>query len=206
MGGGVRVSVAVIGRDHWDDLTEPFVRSCVHYEPGVPVFIFDAGSSPHYPWKSIRIGPMSYAAAMNRATRWVYDWDWLIICNNDVLCTGPFSEMLYQLEPGLYGGVRQRRQKDFYGHHIEYLTGDITGIHRSAWEQIGPWDERFLALGGCEDIDYSLRADKLGLLKDAVLPFRHLGLHHRKRRADYRATVDHNRMKLLEKIEAGEYD
>jgi hypothetical protein len=144
---------------------------------------------------------------MNAACVMFELYDWLVICNNDVICEGKFQGLLEGQEPGLYGGRNQRRAKPNFletGRTIQYLTGDITGLHGCAYRQVGPFDSAYEGLGGCEDIDYSLRAAKIGMLKDAILPFRHLGLHHRKRRADYRKTVDGNRARLLGKMERGE--
>ena len=80
------VAVAVIGKDHWEDLTLPFIRSVREHED-VPIVVVSVASKyPTGDWTLINIPECSYAASMNAACVMFELYDWLAICNNDVSC------------------------------------------------------------------------------------------------------------------------
>src|SRR3990167_10562518 len=93
------LAVVIVGIDGWEEYTLPAIRSIEEHEPNVSIVLVDAGSKYPYYNKidypigvySLRIDPsFSYAGAINAGMAYA-NADWTVVLNNDVLCTGPFT-------------------------------------------------------------------------------------------------------------------
>ena len=128
------------------------------------------------------------------------DGDWLIYGNDDVLCTGPFVDIVEGLDKRvLYGIDLAVNSYIIPGVPIYYITGWIVVMHRDLLKKIGWYDEGF-AGGNMEDVDYGYRAvQKLVPVNQVKLPFIHLDSQRRKLAGEYRKNALDNRKYFLQK-------
>jgi GT2 family glycosyltransferase len=170
------LAVVIVGVDGWKEYTLPAIRSIREHEPDVQVVVVDAASK--YPYHKqldypdamgLRLDPsFSYAGAINAGMAYA-NADWTIVLNNDVLCTGPFSDLVPAFAPRLLCGMQLIEFGD-----LRWLGGWIYAISRECREVVGPFDEQFEACG-FEDLDYCIRARAAGFSVElAQMPFKHL--------------------------------
>jgi len=165
------------------DYAIPFAHSVLMYGKDTQVIMIDSASPDPYPesdkWEVVRVdyppGELyNYSRCLNIAARHM-DGEWLMFCNDDLLCTGPFTAEIRRLDKKcLYGAETGVKKRTTYGTTINYAAGWCLVMHRSLYGRVGPFDEAFGA-STLEDVDYSWRADKLGYkIKRAYIPFIHL--------------------------------
>ena len=108
-----------------------------------------------------------YAEAMNRGVKYSAPNDWIIIINNDVLCTGDIDTSKLDKNT-IYGAKKHER----WGR--EWLDGWFFMFHRDAWEDVGEFDENF-EKAAFEDADWCFRAQDKGYKINVMdVPFVHL--------------------------------
>lgn len=201
----MRIVAIVVGIDGYDEYTEPLLRSIWAHERDCDLTVIDNESEWSYPWFSDpstvgrgfcyteRVSRCNYSTAINRGHFMSSSADWYIVLSNDVLCTGPFSDLLAGYDgKDLVGPLMKQ------AHGFDYLEGWCVCIPGRAWV---PWDEHFLG-SDYEDVDYSTRARKrgFGLVEDTSLPFVHLDQRQRFHVVpDFWAKNSHNRDLFLRK-------
>lgn len=94
--------------------------------------------------------------------------DWIMILDNDVRCEGPFG-FIEELDPSsLYGLAEQQG-------NLKWLDEWCMIIHRSLYEEIGGFDEKYLTSMACGGADFSIRASAAGWETKLIeAPFTHL--------------------------------
>lgn len=174
----------IIGIDGWEKYTLPLAESIRKHEPRCDIIIVDNASQTPYPtadpytddnfWVVRTEQRLCYSAAINHgfgcADGPCGDIGWAIVLSNDVLCTGPFADILASCGDGDLVGPCLKRELGF-----DYLEGWCVAVPAKAWQ---PWDERFLG-SDYEDVAYSTAARQrgFGLVED--LPFVHLDQRQR---------------------------
>ena len=171
------LAVVIVGVDGWEEYTLLAIRSIWQHEAGVPIVLVDAASKYPYHKKldypddvhGLRLDPsFSYAGAINAGMAYA-NADWTVVLNNDVLCTGPFSDLVPAFDPRLLCGMQLIEFWD-----LRWIGGWAWAISRECREKVGPFDEQFEACG-FEDLDYCIRARAAGFSVElAQMPFKHL--------------------------------
>lgn len=178
----MNIAAIIVGIDGWEQYTLPLVESIRRHEPDCHMWIVDnASKEPYTPLADIaitRTERLCYSAAINLGKRKFDDvlssvwgpFDYYIVLSNDVLCTGPFADILASYGDGDLVGPCLKRELGF-----DYLEGWCVAVPEKAWE---PWDERFLG-SDYEDVAFSTAARQrgFGLVED--LPFVHLDQRQR---------------------------
>lgn len=193
------IAAIIIGIDNWQKYTLPLVQSIEKYEPDCIITVVDNASEPPYPVDGndvkcaiARTERLCYSAAINRGAQYM-NADWYIVLSNDVLCTGPFVDVLAgYLNSEVVGPCLKETPIPGYG-NIDYLEGWCVAFSRHAWDMVGGWDERFLG-SDWEDVAVSTKARQNGLWLIEDLPFVHLDQRQRYYIVDDFAGKDkHNR-------------
>jgi len=180
----------IVGIDHWEDITLPFVKSLQKYNPTLPILIVDNASDKPYPrvkgTKRLRLPErVGYNLAMNAAIEAHPGKDWYILFNNDCLCTGDFAlNFAFMKDDTVYGSGWNDNKCN--------KTNDLQ-VQWSAWlclskkviQTVGLFDP--ILTGAFEDFDYQLQARQAGYKIDTLaLPVNHLDAHTRYDEVDYR--------------------
>lgn len=170
------VAAIIVGIEGWQQYTLPLVNSIWQHEPMCSVQIVDNASADPYPPMDCIVGTkrLCYSAAINLGKKSV-DWrligpfDWYIVLSNDVLCTGPFMDILAKSDGDEVIGPLVKE-----AHGYAYVEGWCVCVPAKIWDAVGGWDERFLG-SDWEDVAFSTAARQKGywLAQDA-LPFVHL--------------------------------
>jgi len=172
----MKVAALIIGIDGWDRYTFPLVESISEHEPDCQIVVIDNASATPYPAMDY-VYPtrrMCYSAAINLAASSAGKADWYIVLSNDVLCTGPFVEMLTSVGAGSIVGPCLKHVEGF-----AYLEGWCVCAPTGIWNELRGWDEQY-KVSSWEDVDFSTRTLENGYnvaLYD--LPFRHLDQRQR---------------------------
>lgn len=205
----MRIAVIIVGIGQWEEYTLPLIYSIRNYEQDVEIVFVDNGYKSKYiehwermyNFKTVHTEKItSYAEAINNG---VFvsdkDSDWNIILNNDVKCTGRFTEKLQKLSNNsLYGNDIHYSNKKFKS-FAPWIDGWMYVIPDNVIRTVGDWDENF-KIAGFEDADYCLRAYKLGFTTEKCnLPFVHLGEHIRRSMDNYNNIRKENMRYLVEK-------
>jgi GT2 family glycosyltransferase len=178
----MNVAAIIVGIDGWEKYTLPLVESIRKHEPKCKVVVIDNGSKEPYPrGTSARIGEMAcYSAAINygkyllNQDEEAESPDWYIVLSNDVLCTGPFADILeYGYDDSSVVGPALKET-----HGFPYIEGWAVAIPRRIWDACGGWDERFLG-SDWEDVAFSTKARQKGYYLTEDLPFKHLDQRQR---------------------------
>jgi GT2 family glycosyltransferase len=177
------ISQVIVANNNWGDFATPFVDSVLKHYANTEIILVDNGSKKPYKkdprYKLIRLEAetnYNYMKALNVGMRETTQ-DWMVIGNDDVLCTGPFFKKITSLPVNMLHGPEVRRKKAYWGikKSFFYLYGWIIIMHKSVYKKIGDFDEAFLH-AGFDDIDYSWRAQQLGIHLNVIddIPFVHL--------------------------------
>jgi hypothetical protein len=200
-GDPVNAAAVVVGIDHWQDITGPFIMSLRSYNPQLPIILVDNGSKEPYPTdmhgvKTIRLDKQrGYGPALNFAIKANPGKDWYILFNNDCICEGAFTVDLMGLNPELV-----------YGSGWNYDKVNRVSFQWSAWlclsgktiKAVGLFDENLEA--AFEDFDMQLRAKAKGFsLEFFDIPVRHLDRHTRLETGDYLQRWTNSRDYFVEK-------
>jgi GT2 family glycosyltransferase len=182
-----KLTIVVVGIDHWEDLTEPFYKGLRQFNPFADILIVDNLSKIPYPSNEkndvIRTKKqIGYGQALNGAAHIMIDWDWLLCCNNDCVCDGKID--VSQLDPHTLYGNDWKYQYEGRNEMPAVLDSAYFLIPRWIWNDVGQFDEGMDA--AFEEVDYCLRALRKGYKLDVVkLPIYHLNLHTRRELAGY---------------------
>ena len=179
------VRVCIVGIDHWQDITKPFADSLQKHNL-ISMVIIDNASTPPYPDYSqrvMRVERMGYGAALNKGASG--NWDWLLCCNNDCLCTGDVFKEIKTLRPDtIYGNEWKYSYDGMQDGLPAVVDSAYLLIPRQIWNDVGQFDPQMDA--AFEEVDYCIRAiDKGYRLDVAHLPIVHLNRHTRRELADY---------------------
>ena len=175
-----RISFIICANNRWGDYASMFVDSIRQHESGVEVILVDNGSPKPYAagpaYQLVRLEPggdYNYMRALNAGAERAQG-DWLIFCNDDILCYGKFAQAIEALRPDALYGLEIRRKDENWGLAFRYVYGWMLIVPRAVWEVVGEFDEYYLH-AGFDDIDYSWRAQQAGFgLQRVDLPFVHL--------------------------------
>ena len=171
------IDIIIVGVGGWEEYTKPCIESIREKMDGkASINIIDNGYNYHddewvktAPYCSMGFMPLScYAKAINFGVNYTPRiCDWLIIINNDVLCTGKIDTAKLDKNT-IYGAKKHER----WGR--EWLDGWIFVMHRDLLEDVGEFDENF-KVAAFEDADYCFRAQDKGYKVEVIdLPFIHL--------------------------------
>lgn len=181
------IRTLIVGVDHWDDLTKPFADSLQRFNPSLSMTIIDNASLtpyPDYTQRVMRIDRCGYGAALNLGASG--NWNWLLCCNNDCLCSGSVMEIVSTLRPDtIYGNAWKFDYEWMTQLHLPAVVDSAyLLISRKVWDAVGQFDPFMDA--AFEEIDYGLRAIEAGYRLDVVeLPITHLDLHTRRELEGY---------------------
>lgn len=172
----MNVAALIIGIDGWGKYTLPLINSLWKHQGCQRVIIDNASQEPYPAHQNIHRTPrLCYSAAINLAHDIAGDADWYIVLSNDVLCEGPFVQMLESLPTNCIAGPCLKET-----HGYQYLEGWCVCIPANIWQALGGWDERF-QVSSWEDVDFSQMALEHGFDIAHVpdLPFTHLDQRQR---------------------------
>jgi hypothetical protein len=170
--------VVIVGVDHWEDLTKPFIQGLREHNPCFISLVDNASQLP-YPRKHadalLRLeNRVGYAQAINLGTN-CWGFDWMLVANNDCKCTGTID--LDLSDDFVWGGSYVHEQG------IETLESGWLLIPRRIWEEVR-FDEQYN--GGYEDYDFTERVKRAGFgLDTTVQPLKHLAQHTRYETQNY---------------------
>ncbi len=199
---GTRVACVIVGIDQWDEYTHPLIKQIKSFDSDVTMVVVDNASDVPYGTDMafvVRFGDrMGYAYAMNvgaSAAEFLYEPDWIVFLNNDVECSGGFSQKIAKLSSGKQYGLHINSTKEYQN----YVDGWVNIVPLAVWKAVGPFDTKF-RVGGYEDIDYSKRVRDAGFGVEKVeLPFEHLGARTRVSVPGYPEIRAKNRDYFMEK-------
>ena len=183
--------IVVVGIDHWEDLTLPFLKGLHEHNPafGDPkkdIVLVDNGSRNPYPLECARLDKtVGYGEALNFGASCLdANWDWLLCCNNDCLCTGAI-DCLHLRTDTIYGNAWKFDYEWMHDLHLPAVVDSAyLLIPRKVWDAVGQFDPFMDA--AFEEIDYGLRAIEAGYRLDVVdLPITHLNRHTRRELEGY---------------------
>ena len=194
----MKATAAVVGIDHWYDITFPFAMSMRERNPNLDILVIDNASNAPYPeiplWRTVRMPTREgYNMALNVAL--AEDADWHIVFNNDCMCYHEFESAIGGLDPRtLYGSGWQ--WSDSFQMHIQWSAW--LAISRELKDTIGGFDPQLDA--GFEDFDYQKRAVEAGFALDVFrIDVQHLDAHTRLVEADYAARWEKCRLYFSKK-------
>ncbi len=185
------IQCVVVGIDHWDDLTRPFVEGLKENNKDMRLLVIDNYSNNKYPdfhgvdiWRmATRLG---YGVALNvGAVPFGEKWDWLLCCNNDCICDGNVEDIIKKLpDDTIYGNAWKYDYSGMKNGLPAVVDSAYLLIPRRVWDKVGMFDSQMDA--AFEEIDYQIRAIEAGFRVDILdLPITHLNLHTRMETEDY---------------------
>lgn len=127
--------------------------------------------------------PVCYARAINISVGrsiYLYDPDWYVIMNNDVICDGPFLEYVSGLDRDfIYGNKIHNKNHKKFTSPTDFIDGWIYVVPSKVYKSVGQWDEGY-KIAGFEDADYSIRCYESGFgVRKSQVAFTHLEEHIR---------------------------
>lgn len=178
------ISIIITSFTDFGDMTTPLIKSILKYERGHEIIVIDNGSKTPYPiggdYKVFRFSePHSWAKMLNKGAE-LAKGDWLLILNDDVLCSGWFSNTIEGLDKrGFYGPKLKKKPPEWAGVEIYYMQLWAFTIQKTLYEKLGGMDEWY-PKAGVDDIDFCWRAHQKGIPFTALnLPFIHLEQYRR---------------------------
>ena len=173
-----RIAIITTSVGGWDNLLKPMIDSVQRHEPGVEVFVVDAGRTmpDEYPGAVIvKADRVNCSAAQNIGIKYI-DADWYLVTDCDVLCNAPFAHLFDDFdENAIYGNKFHHPESYGFGNRMPmWIDGWIYAFSKKLLDKVGLFDERFLG-SGFEDADICWRAMLKGYdIKQGSLPFTHL--------------------------------
>lgn len=168
----MKISALIIGIDGWEKYTLPLVESLRQHEPDCQIVVIDNASETPYPQADYihRTERLCYAKAINTAAKIAGYSDWYLVLSNDVLCTGPFAQMLASVPNTMIAGPCLKEVQGY-----AYLEGWCVAAPYKVWHILGGWDENF-QVSSWEDVDFSTSVAKqgFGIAHGEKFPFVHL--------------------------------
>lgn len=181
------ISAIITTFTDYGDYTTPLIRSMKRFEKEpIEFIVVDNASRNPYP-----VGPDYKLIRFNTLTNWstmlntgvdASNGDWVMLLNDDVLCRGPFIEMVEGLDKNnVYGPAMRHKKPGWFdvGVQVNYLYAWLLVMRRSVFDLIGGFDEWY-PKAGVDDIDFCWRAEQAGFPLVALdFPFIHLEPHRR---------------------------
>lgn len=175
------ISFIICANSRWGDYAGRFIESLYrNEEKHFEVILVDNGSPVPYQaepgFELVRLeqkGDYNYMLALNTGAA-LAKGDWLVFCNDDIMCQGRFFYRIEGLVPDAIYGMELRRKDRDWGLEFKYIYGWMLIVPRKVWDATGLFDEYYLH-AGFDDLDYCWRAQQLGFAVQTVdLPFIHL--------------------------------
>jgi len=187
----MNVSVVIVAIGMWEKYTRNCIESIQKCESTTKVICVNNGNKitqeqkeevSNVSWVDSK-EVLSYAVAINRGVESIKGAnsnDWVLVINNDVLCTEPFFETLEFMErnDALYGNLLHISHRKFdLGH--PWIDEWLYAFQWHLIDNVGFWDENFKT-AAFEGADFSRRAFDEGYdIMKSYLPFTHLETHMR---------------------------
>jgi GT2 family glycosyltransferase len=181
------ISVIITSFTDFGDLTTPLINSMrKHEKKPIELIIVDNGSKKPYPagkgYSIIRFNkPANWARMLNAGVD-ASNGDWVCILNDDVLCKGPYVDLIEGLDKtAVHGPAINHKPPEWHnvGVQINYIPAWIFVMQKSIYNQLDGMDEWYPKVG-MEDIDFCWRAEQAGIrLNQVTFPFVHLDKHRR---------------------------
>lgn len=204
------ISFVIVACNRWGDYVSMFIDSILRHEQEVEIILVDNGSpKPYEPgpaYQLVRLEPgidYNYMQALNAGAKFAQG-DWLVFCNDDILCHGKFVRTIEALAPDALYGMEIRMKDRNWGLEFQYIYGWMMIVPRAVREVVGDFDEYYLH-AGFDDLDYSWRAQQAGFgLRTVALPFVHLadqarGRHRRANVPGFEANMARSKQHFLKK-------
>ncbi len=206
------ISFIICANSNWGDYAIPFINSIRGQGRKCEIILVDNGSNKPYQkddkYTLIRIDPKghyNYMAALNAGARFATG-EWLMFCNDDVLCTGDFNWLEGLNQVGVYGAKLRHKDKVKFGADVDYIYGWMLLMHRRIWMAVGKFDE-YYQHAGFDDLDYCWRAKQIGTKSVEVKPwpFVHLAdqpnnFHRRMTVDGYKENMERSKAHFIEKV------
>ena len=186
------IAAIIVGIDNWHKYTLPLIKSIQQHEPDCDIVVIDNASETPYPetlieddgFLVIRTERFCYSEAINTGhagcgLHRISGHDWYIVLSNDVLCTGPFADVLAGYgDDEVVGPLLKEVQLGKTT--FPYLEGWCVCTSARMWKLTNGWDSKFVG-SSWEDVSHSTDARLNGgtLIEDADLPFIHLDQRQR---------------------------
>jgi GT2 family glycosyltransferase len=178
------ITSIVVGINHWDDVTKPFLDSIYFHEPKAKVILVDNASDDHYRHDQALVvrtpERMGYGSALNFGMSFCAS-EKIICFNNDCKVIAPFLEQVSKLNVDTVWGSDWSYDVD---HKFKWVQSAWLILHRNIIRTIGLFDHQCGA--AFEDFDMERRALDAGYKIDvAPLPIIHLDKHTRLEEGGY---------------------
>lgn len=168
-----QVSIIIPQRGHQTRLTEPLVATIQKWEPEAEILVIEDGT----PGQDIPGTRMLHNQGRGVTAAWNLgcqraSGDFLVLLNNDVICTGPFLKKLLARSGQGIAGTVMRPDPDV---NIYLLEGWCLAFSREVYQRLGGFDESMRLY--FSDTDFQCRAHRSGLTLTSVplATIRHLG-------------------------------
>jgi len=174
----MKIVAIIIGIGEWKKYTAPLIISILKYQPDTRIVLVDNGNNYPEEFENVDIiktyGILDYSAAINVGFAMLRDEEWVLIINNDVLCTAPFFDYIKGLKTNVVYGNNLHQDFKLFHHTTPFTDGWIMAMSRELINSVGAFDTNF-KIACAEDADYCFRAANLGYeVKKSSLPFKHL--------------------------------
>jgi len=208
------MNIIITGTTEFNDYFTPLIGSIRCHEPKVKIIVIDNASPNKYPvgdYDLIRFDEKRSWSQMLNAGAEAVDDGWLMMLNDDVLCTGTFVETVEALKKNIIytRDIRYKPSNWGTGKKLAYLHGWLMLMQKRVFGDVGGFDENYPA-SGVDDIDFSWTAQKKGYKLQAVkLPFIHIadqpGFVHRRKVGwqNYEETMAASKRYFLNKVHGG---
>jgi hypothetical protein len=172
------MAVRVVVPSRYDEFFNLFMSSLDRSQPGSSsaVIVMDNGLSQdtrdRWPWAQfvqVPADPFRYAHSINVGVKVAAPHDTLILGDDMQVITERWLDEVSEFMrrwPKEYGTINVAQQPGVPWAPVESKVAHGIGITmtpRSVWETVGPWDERYDAGYGYEDMDYCLQLFHRGL-------------------------------------------
>lgn len=181
--------IAIVGINHWNDITHIFLDSILKFEENPRIIIIDNFSDEPYKhdrcWIERSEKRLGFPAAINLALNTFGRWDKAIVFNNDCWSEGKFLHIVEGCNEDTFYGSKWNQSVN----GIPLVFSAWMVISRKIWEAVGEFDESLDA--GWEDFDYEIRCHNAGFGIDVLnIPVNHIGKSTRFEEADYKNRWD----------------
>jgi len=172
------VSVIITATNKFGDFATPFIDTIRKYERDVPILLIDNASPEPYPdgdYKLIRNEQQnSWAKMINQGVANTTT-DWMLICNDDLLCLGEFVETIEGFDKNImYGGKIFSKPARVWGRPVTWTYCWHFAIQRDVYNRVGGMDEGYIN-SGMEDIDFCWTLQQMGYgIEKSNLPLIHV--------------------------------
>lgn len=154
----------MVGYNKFKEYTLPAIRSIQEHDPEIRIICIDNGSEPKYPKvKGVTMihaekENSSYASGINRGL--MFESDWYLILNNDILFHNTVSEVIEKLDPNYLYSCEKRKAIPSLPVGDRLISWAMV-LSAKVFKDVGYFDENFIPMW-YDDVDYSWRAVKAG--------------------------------------------